>query len=262
MNNLASDDVAITPPDINTPLIKSKRRVQKHGEVFTPTWMVNKMLDTPGIKEACETLEATFLEPGAGEGAFLVEILKRKLTLVTKLYNNDILTFENHALFTLTTLYGIELLEDNAQICTMNLYRIFDDFYHQAIQQHGAYRKPEVLSSAMVIIATNICQGNFLTKEKSSGKPIIITEWKSPSNIGKVKTIQIDRTEYTLDEIQQGITKPLGTIYSDSARTGQMSLFMDFSGESSKESPKFEYVRTKISNVHKEEKEMREQDGD
>lgn len=47
-------------------LIKSKQRVQKHGEVFTPSWMVQKMLDTPGIKEACETVSATFLEPAAG----------------------------------------------------------------------------------------------------------------------------------------------------------------------------------------------------
>ena len=43
-------------------LIKSKHRVQKHGEVFTPSWMVQKMLDTPGVKEACETVSATFLE--------------------------------------------------------------------------------------------------------------------------------------------------------------------------------------------------------
>ena len=43
-------------------LIKSKARVQKHGEVFTPSWMVQKMLDTEGVKEACEHLTATFLD--------------------------------------------------------------------------------------------------------------------------------------------------------------------------------------------------------
>ena len=35
-------------------IIKSKDRVQKHGEVFTPSWMVQKMLDTPGIREKTE----------------------------------------------------------------------------------------------------------------------------------------------------------------------------------------------------------------
>ena len=48
-------------------LIKSKHRVQKHGEVFTPAWMVQKMLDTPGVKGACEDIYATFLEPSAIE---------------------------------------------------------------------------------------------------------------------------------------------------------------------------------------------------
>ena len=65
--------------DRNEVIIKSKKRVQKHGEVFTPQRIVKMMLDQPGIKEACESLTATFLEPSAGEGAFLVEILTRKL---------------------------------------------------------------------------------------------------------------------------------------------------------------------------------------
>lgn len=51
-------------------IIKSKLRVQKHGEVFTPKRIVNKMLDIPEVKDACENLTATFLEPAAGEGAF------------------------------------------------------------------------------------------------------------------------------------------------------------------------------------------------
>lgn len=60
-------------------LIKSKERVQQHGEVFTPQWMVQKMLDVEGIKQACENIDATFLEPAAGDGNFLVAILERKL---------------------------------------------------------------------------------------------------------------------------------------------------------------------------------------
>mgnify|MGYP000541682243 FL=1 len=60
-------------------LIKSKSRVQQHGEVFTPAAVVERMLDLPGVRAACERLTATFLEPAAGEGAFLVAILRRKL---------------------------------------------------------------------------------------------------------------------------------------------------------------------------------------
>ena len=66
-------------------IIKSKIRVQKHGEVFTPKRIVNKMLDIPEVKDACENLTATFLEPAAGEGASLVAILERKLNMVSEL---------------------------------------------------------------------------------------------------------------------------------------------------------------------------------
>ncbi len=37
-----------------------KTTCSKHGEVFTPAWMVQKMLDTPGVKEACESVYKTF----------------------------------------------------------------------------------------------------------------------------------------------------------------------------------------------------------
>ena len=61
----------------DVPLIKSKERVQKHGEVFTPDWMVKKMLSYPEIQEKLQDMHATFLEPSAGEGAFLTEILRQ-----------------------------------------------------------------------------------------------------------------------------------------------------------------------------------------
>ena len=112
-------------------IIKSKARVQKHGEVFTPRKIVNQMLDVPEIKEACENLTATFLEPAAGEGAFLIEILKRKLIMVSERYNDDLTQYENYSLLALSTLYGIELLEDNAQICVMNMYETYYDYYQK-----------------------------------------------------------------------------------------------------------------------------------
>lgn len=88
-------------------IIKSKLRVQKHGEVFTPKRIVNKMLDIPGLKDACENLTSTFLEPAAGEGAFLVVILERKLNVVSEKYNKDLTQYENYSLLALTTVYGI-----------------------------------------------------------------------------------------------------------------------------------------------------------
>ena len=52
-------------------LIKSKQRVADHGEVFTPAWMVEAMLDL--VKDETERIDSRFLEPACGSGNFLVQ---------------------------------------------------------------------------------------------------------------------------------------------------------------------------------------------
>lgn len=86
-------------------LIKSKERVQHHGEVFTPKWMVEKMLSEPTIQEKLNDLHATFLEPSAGEGAFLKEILHQKLNYVDEISNKT--NWKENALWALMSIYGI-----------------------------------------------------------------------------------------------------------------------------------------------------------
>lgn len=194
-------------------IIKSKNRVQSHGEVFTPKWIIDKMLDNPGIKEACENIEATFFEPSAGEGAFLVIILIRKLEMVSSLYNDSLKQYEHYSLFALTTLYGVELLQDNAKICAMNLFEVYVDYYIRACSNHGIKKlKDSVLNSAKTIISSNIQQGNFLTRLTADGEPLIFSEWKSLSELGFSKTIKVARTEYTLEEISNQVIKPYGEI--------------------------------------------------
>ena len=63
-------------------LVKSRQRVADHGEVFTPPWLVEAMLDL--VKEETERTDSRFLEPACGDGNFLVQILKRKLASVVK----------------------------------------------------------------------------------------------------------------------------------------------------------------------------------
>lgn len=192
-------------------IIKSKKRVQNHGEVFTPKWIIEQMLNTAEVKEACEHIETTFLEPSAGEGAFLVAILRRKLDIVSELYNESLKQYEHYSLFALTTIYGVELLQDNMKICAMNLFEVYYEYYLAACETHQIKKeKSNVLSSAKIIITTNIQQGNFLTRRTLSGEPIIFSEWKALSKLGTSRRIKVIRTEYTLDEIQQQITKTFG----------------------------------------------------
>src|SRR5690625_3370077 len=136
------------------------------------------MLDTPEIKSACESLTSTFLEPAAGEGAFLVAILERKLNMVSKKYNSDLTQFENYSLLALTTLYGIELLEDNAQTCVMNMFQQYYDSYQEQIIYHNGKVNQKVLASAKKVISLNIVNGNFLTRKGIDGNAIVFSEWE------------------------------------------------------------------------------------
>lgn len=97
-------------------LIKSKERVKKHGEVFTPIWVVNEMLDNLP-QEAFEDVGKTFLEPTCGTGNFVVEIYRRKLN---RAKNN-----KQDAEKALRSLWCIELLEDNMMECRQRVKDIF-----------------------------------------------------------------------------------------------------------------------------------------
>ncbi|MCA1292773.1 methylase [Paenibacillus sp. alder61] len=237
-------------------IIKNKKRVQNHGEVFTPKRIVNKILDLPNLREACLNLTSTFLEPAVGEGAFLVEVLNRKMKIVVKNYGDDLTRYENYSLLILSTLYGVELLEDNAQKCVMNLYQAYYEAYQRQAIVVGAKVKNKVLNSAKLIISKNIVQGDFLNKSTSNGNPIVFSEWK-PVNLNKyVKTIMIQRTEYTLDDIILGIEKESGEPSDQKVKVEQLDLFYLLDDDISKTYGKrMKYVPVKITDVYKEEME-------
>jgi len=237
-------------------LIKSKKRVQKHGEVFTPSWMVEKMLEIDGIKKCCENLTATFLEPSAGEGAFLIAILRRKLGMVAEQHCTDINQFENFSLYALSTLYGIELLDDNIQMCVMNLYQEYYEYYLKITQKFKVKLKQKVLDSAKCIIKSNIKQGNFLTQLTANKYLIVFSEWKIVNQLtSKTKNIIVSRTEYTLQDIYHKKENSLGTLINKRSQliNAQQSLFDEEAHDIDDE--KFAYVSTKITEIYKEEME-------
>src|SRR5271170_7449165 len=92
-------------------LVKSKKRVADHGEVFTPEWMVEAMLDL--VKAETERIDSRFLEPACGSGNFLVKILRRKLAAVEFKFGKSNFEKRHYAVLALMCTYGIELLEDN-----------------------------------------------------------------------------------------------------------------------------------------------------
>ena len=156
-------------------LIKSKQRVQKHGEVFTPAWMVQKMLDTPGVKEACESVYKTFLEPSAGDGNFLQAILERKLEAVVRQYDKR--NWKTKSLIALSSIYGIEFLEDNLEVARSRMFLCYLDWYEQAFGTR-LNSKNDIYQSAHALIHKNIVRGNTLTQQHPvTGEPIRFNEW-------------------------------------------------------------------------------------
>ena len=105
-------------------LIKSSDRVKSLGEVFTPKNIVKQMLDQPEVMEKVNDLTATILEPSAGEGAFLVEVLRRKMKVALS-QSKSADEFDDKSLVALSTLYGIELMEDNVKMLVMNMFSQF-----------------------------------------------------------------------------------------------------------------------------------------
>src|SRR5687768_13831764 len=92
-------------------LVRSKQRIADHGEVFTPAWMVEAMLDL--VKDETERIDSRFLEPACGSGNFLVHILRRKLAAVELKFGQSAFEKQHYALYALMCTYGIELLADN-----------------------------------------------------------------------------------------------------------------------------------------------------
>lgn len=221
-------------------IIKSTTRVKNIGEVFTPQKTVDFMLDQPEIQEKVNSLTATFLEPSAGEGAFLVEILKRKLKYAIRA-SNDPLEIQINFLRALSTLYGIELMEDNVEMLVINMVNTFRDIYFNTIDT--LEQSDKVLKSANVIISANMAQGDTLTRKTATGDPIVFSEWKS---IGSDK---VQRTEYTFDSIIEG-GGPVGTVQNQSE---QLSLFADpYADDESEKHDIKHYLPVKWEDIYKQ----------
>src|SRR6266550_630135 len=108
-------------------VVRTKKRVADHGEVLTAKREVNAMLDL--VKHETERIDSRFLEPACGNGNFLTEILERKLAVVEKRYGRSQLDFERYAVLAVSSIYGIDKLEENVTTCRQRLFEIFDRIY-------------------------------------------------------------------------------------------------------------------------------------
>jgi len=161
----------------------SKQRVTDHGEVLTGKREVNAMLDL--VKQETERIDSRFLEPACGTGNFLTEILERKLRVVEARYGKSQLDYERYAILAVSSIYGIDILEDNVQQCRQRLFGIFDLNYLRLFKNKT---NDNCRESVRYILERNVIHGDALSLKTGSedSLPIVFSEW-SPVNGSMLK---------------------------------------------------------------------------
>ena len=200
--------------------IVSKKRVIDHGEVYTGTREVNAMLDL--VKPETERIDSRFLEPACGTGNFLAEILERKMRVVKEKYEKVQLEYERYAVLAVSSLYGIDILEDNVVVCKKRLFDLFNQSYMSLYQDKT---KEECREAVRFILSKNIICGDALTLKTIGEKPeaIVFSEW-SPVNGSMLK-----RRDFTFHSLL------------DTSSVQELPLFSDLGEDAFIPTPEKEY---------------------
>ena len=149
-------------------LFKSKQRVADHGEVFTPPWMVDAMLDL--VRGETERVDSRFLEPACGSGNFLVRVLQRKLAAVELKFGKSDFEKRHYALLALMCIYGIELLADNIAECRANMLEILGNYLNLDMSD-------DLYGAASYVLSQNLVHGDALTMCTCDNQPISFAAW-------------------------------------------------------------------------------------
>ena len=184
--------------------VKSKQRVADHGEVFTADREVQAMCDL--VKQETERIDSRFLEPACGDGNFLAVILKRKLAIVKKKYRRSAYDWERNSLLALGSMYGVDIMLDNAIACRQRLYEIWEKEYKAVCKKEC---NDDTREAARFILKRNIVCGNALSLRRvdpygaDTEEPIVFSEWTFPFNDARMQ-----RKDYTFAELLAAEDKP------------------------------------------------------
>ena len=190
--------------------IKSKKRVAEHGEVFTAEREVKAMCDL--VAQECDRIDSRFLEPACGNGNFLAEILTRKLTTVKKLYKSNPYDYERYSVLAISSVYGVDIMQDNVFECRERLFKLWDKEYKSVCKKAVS---DETREAVKYILSKNILCGNALTlmcvdeNQCDTDLPIIFPEWSL------IQGTKLKRRNFRLDVMLKANDKP---------KTGQISL--------------------------------------
>ena len=170
--------------------VRSKSRVAAHGEVFTAEREVKAMCDL--VKTETERIESRFLKPACGNGNFLTEVLSRKLAVVKKRYGKSPVDYQRYSVQAVMSLYGVELLPDNAAECRERLFALWEEEYIAAVKNRA---EEPCREAVRYVLEKNILCGDAPTMCQTDGQPIVFAEWSFLS--GNL----VKRRDFTLDAL-------------------------------------------------------------
>lgn len=192
--------------------VKSKERVAEHGEVFTNEREVKAMCDL--VSQECENITSRFLEPACGDGNFLAEVISRKLAVVKKKYGRSRFDYERYSVLAMSSIYGVDIMEDNVRECRARLFEIWNKAYEAVCKKDCT---DETRNAVAYILERNILCGNALTlmrvdenQRDLPNSPIVFAEW-SPVTKGFMATTWgglLKRRDFRLDVMLKANDKP------------------------------------------------------
>lgn len=143
-------------------------------------------------------VDKTFFEPSAGDGNFLIAILRRKLHAIEKRYQPE--AWPTESLFALASIYGVELLEDNLAAARSGLFAEFSVFH----LGHGLdfNDRTNLYCAAEYLTRSNILQGNTLTGIGANGEQIEFSWWHRVLNLPGL----VQREPFTLSSLREAST--------------------------------------------------------
>ena len=193
-------------PSTDETQIKSRQRVADHGEVFTAEREVNAMLDL--VQTETERIDSRFLEPACGTGNFLVRILERKLAVVARGYGGSRTQWEQQSLIALSSIYGIDILEDNVRECRQRLFGILEAMRTAAFPAEAPGE--DYLATGRYLLERNIIWGDALTlcTPDERHEPIVFSEWAWMGT-------QVKRRDFTLDMLLKNQPMDEPNLFSD-----------------------------------------------
>ena len=171
---------------------KSKQRIREYGEVFTNEREIKAMCDL--VKDETERIDSRFLEPACGDGNFLAEILTRKLEVVKRKYKKSTLDYEKNAVLAISSVYGVDIMQDNVLACRDRLFKLWDKEYKAVCKKDCNDQTREAVK---FILTKNIVCGNALTLKcvdengNETDEPIVFSEWAF------ITGVQMQRQDYT-----------------------------------------------------------------